>query len=296
MTRNETTLVGIQFMKSILPSLAMLWLSLFFHAASMGSDFITLQRQDSKQVPMRAYKPVQSECKGIAIISHGAGGSESGYRYLGQAMSHFGYLAVVVGHQESGLQSVQEMVRGKTIAQGLAKLITDTKAYQARFMDIRAAKDWAQTQCLGKEAVLIGHSMGAATVMMAAGAQNLLTVPEMPEFAAYIALSPQGSGAIFPENAWHAIQHPVLMLTGTQDLELGGLSWETRTEAFQNMKAGCKWLGVIEGATHMNFAGLGASQKTETITVQVIQDFLKGVQANDCKPTIQATDLILSVK
>jgi hypothetical protein len=46
----------------------------------------------------------------------------------------------------------------------------------------------------------------------------------------------------------------------------------------------------------MNFAGLGASQKTETITVQVIQDFLKGVQANDCKPTIQATDLNLSVK
>ena len=25
-------------------------------------------------------------------------------------------------------------------------------------------------------------------------------------------------------------------------------------------------------------------------------DFLKGVQANDCKPTIQATDLTLSVK
>ena len=57
----------------------------------------------------------------------------------------------------------------------------------------------------------------------------------------------------------------VLMLTGTQEKEVGGLSWETRTEPFNNMKTGCKWLGVIGGATHMNFAGRGISKKNRGI-------------------------------
>jgi predicted dienelactone hydrolase len=163
-------------------------------------------------------------------------------------------------------------------------------------MDIAVAKDWAQGQCNSKVAVLIGHSMGAATVMMAAGARNNLNIAEVPKFTAYIAISPQGSGLIFPENAWSDINQPILMLTGTQDKELGGLSWETRTEPFSNMKSGCKWLGVIDGATHMNFAGRGISKKTETLTSQVIRDFLTGVQASDCKLLNQISGMTISVK
>ena len=143
---------------------------------------------------------------------------------------------------------------------------------------------------------VIGHSMGAATVMMAAGARNKLNMSEVPKFKAYIAISPQGAGLIFPEMAWSDINPPVLMLTGTQDKELGGLSWETRTEPFNNMKSGCKWLGVIGGATHMNFAGRGISKKTETLTSQVIRDFLTGVQAGDCKLLNQISGMTISVK
>jgi predicted dienelactone hydrolase len=283
-------------MKTFLPSLAILFLIQLTSTAAIGRDLINLQRQDSKTVSAMVYKPIASECKGVAIISHGAGGSEKGYTYLGTAMSSFGYLAVVVGHQESGFQAVQELIGGKTLSDGLAKLITDPKAYQARFMDIAVAKDWAQGQCNSKVAVLIGHSMGAATVMMQAGALNKLNIAEVPKFTAYIAISPQGSGLIFPENAWNDINQPVLMLTGTQDKELGGLSWQTRTEPFNNMKSGCKWLGVIDGATHMNFAGRGISKKTETLTSQVIREFLTGVQASDCKLLNQISGMTISVK
>jgi predicted dienelactone hydrolase len=283
-------------MKTFLPSLAILFLIQLTSTAAIGRDLISLQRKDSKTVSAMVYKPIASECKGVAIISHGAGGSEKGYTYLGTAMSSFGYLAVVVGHQESGFQAVQELIGGKTLSDGLAKLITDPKAYQARFMDIAVAKDWAQGQCNSKVAVLIGHSMGAATVMMQAGALNKLNIAEVPKFTAYIAISPQGSGLIFPENAWNDINQPVLMLTGTQDKELGGLSWQTRTEPFNNMKSGCKWLGVIDGATHMNFAGRGISKKTETLTSQVIREFLTGVQASDCKLLNQISGMTISVK
>jgi len=283
-------------MKTFLPSLAILFLIQLTSTAAIGQDLISLQRKDSKTVSAMVYKPIASECKGVAIISHGAGGSEKGYTYLGSAMSDFGYLAVTVGHQESGFQAVQELIGGKTLSDGLAKLITDPKAYQARFMDIAVAKDWAQGQCNSKVAVLIGHSMGAATVMMQAGALNKLNIAEVPKFTAYIAISPQGSGLIFPENAWNDINQPVLMLTGTQDKELGGLSWQTRTEPFNNMKSGCKWLGVIDGATHMNFAGRGISKKTETLTSQVIREFLTGVQASDCKLLNQISGMTISVK
>ena len=283
-------------MKKYFSSLAILWFIQLTSTAAIGRDLINLQRQDSNTVSAMVFMPTASECKGVAIISHGAGGSEKGYTYLGTAMSDFGYLAVVVGHQESGLQAVQEQISGKTLSDGLAKLLTDPNAYQARFMDIAVAKKWAQSQCNSIEAVLIGHSMGAATVMMEAGARNKLNMAEVPKFMAYIAISPQGSGLIFPEMAWSDINPPVLMLTGTQDKELGGLSWETRTEPFNNMKSGCKWLGVIGGATHMNFAGRGISKKTETLTSQVIRDFLTGVQAGECKLLNQISEMTLSVK
>ena len=283
-------------MKSFFHSFAILSLIQLACSSAIGRELIDLKREDSKSVRAIVYKPNTIECQGIAIISHGAGGSEKGYNYLGSAVSSFGYWAVVVGHQESGFQAVQEQTSGTTLSDGLAKLITDPLAYQARFMDIAVAKEWAQSQCNSKVAVLIGHSMGAATVMMAAGARNKLNITEVSKFAAYIAISPQGSGLIFPENAWSDINQPVLMLTGTKDKELGGLPWDTRTEPYQNMKSGCKWLGVIDGATHMNFAGRGISKKTETLTSQVIRDFLTGVQAGDCKLLNQISGLTLSVK
>jgi len=283
-------------MKSVSASFAiLLWVQLTCSSA-IGNELIHLKREDSKPVAAMVYKPNVSECRGVAIISHGAGGSEKGYNYLGTAMSDFGYLAVVVGHQESGFQAVQAQISGKTLSDGLAKLITTPKAYQGRFMDIAVAKEWAQGQCTSKATVLIGHSMGAATVMLEAGARNNLNIAEAPKFTAYIAISPQGSGLIFPENAWSDINQPVLTLTGTQDHELGGLSWETRTEPFNNMKSGCKWLGVIDGATHMNFAGRGMSQKTQALTVKIIREFLTGVQASDCKLLQQTSGMTISVK
>ena len=283
-------------MKNFLPALAILLVIQITSTAAIGRDLIHLKRQDLKLVSAMVYKPPANECQGVAIISHGAGGSEKGYAYLGAAMSDFGYLAVVVGHQESGLKAVQEQVIGNTLRDGLAKLISEPKAYHARFMDIAIAKEWAQGQCNSNVTVLIGHSMGAATVMMAAGARNKLNRDEVSNFTAYIAISPQGSGLIFPENAWSDINQPILMLTGTQDMELGGLSWETRTEPFNNMKSGCKWLGVIDGATHMNFAGQGFSKKTESLTTQVIREFLMGVQNGHCKPLSEIPSLKLSVK
>ncbi|MFY7866708.1 alpha/beta hydrolase family protein [Roseateles sp.] len=271
-------------------------LALLMTGAAVAQETISLSRQDQQAVTVTAYAPKRAGCQGIAIVSPGAGGSEKGYPYLGEAMASLGYLALVIGHRESGRDALREHMRGHGLRAGLSELITDPKAYRGRFMDIAAAKAWASSRCNAPESILIGHSMGAATTMMEAGARNKLGVKGADRFSAYIALSPQGAGTIFPRNAWSDIKRPVLSITGTRDNELGGASWQTRTEPFQDMPAACKWLAVIEGATHMNFAGNGISRRTETLSTQVIADFLEGMRRGDCKPMLQSQGLEIQSK
>ena len=279
-------------------SLSMTTVALLFGATGLtfAQEARSLVRQDQKTVPVIAYTPKNTVCRGVALISPGAGGSEKGYRYLGVAMSSLGYLSVVMGHQESGREALREHMHGNGIRDGLASLITDSEAYRGRLMDISATKQWAQTRCNGSEAILIGHSMGAATTMMEAGAHNKVDIRGSNAFSAYIALSPQGSGTIFPENAWAEIKQPVLFMTGTRDGELGGASWETRTEPFKNMPAGCKWLGVIDGATHKNFAGNGLSRKVEALTTQTISAFLDGLHRGDCQLPNKVSGIDIRIK
>ena len=258
-------------------------LSFLLVGSAFGQESVSLTRQDQKVVPINVYLPKENTCRGIAIISPGAGGSEKGYAYLGEAMSSRGYLATVVGHRESGLQALRQHLRGNNLQKGLSELITDPDAYRGRFMDITAVKQWAQARCNANESILIGHSMGAATAMIEAGAKNRLGVKGGNSFDAYIALSPQGVGSIFPQNAWSEISKPVLILTGTRDNQLGSGSWKTRAEPFQNMPSGCKWLGIINRASHMNFAGYGLSHRPEALTIQTIHAFLLGLRQHDCK-------------
>ena len=261
-----------------------------------AQEALQLQRQDQKLVPATVYGPPPTACRGIAVISPGAGGTEKGYRYLGEAMHALGYLAVVVGHPESGQLAVREQVRSKGLRDGLADLITEPEAYRGRFMDIAAAKRWARDRCQSEESVLIGHSMGAATAMMEAGARNKVAVQGADSFTAYIALSPQGAGSIFPEGAWSDIRKPVLLLTGTRDTELGGGSWETRTEPFKNMPPGCKWMGIIDGSSHLNFSGNGPSRNTESLVSLTIGNFLKALKRGDCAAQADTEGMKLTTK
>lgn len=243
----------------------------------------TLLRSDQRPLAVSVYAPDGGNCQGFALISPGAGGSERGYAYLARGMASRGYLTLVMGHPDSGRSALREHVRGTGLRDGLADLITEPEAYRSRFMDMAAARQWARARCAGTDSILIGHSMGAATVMMEAGARNKLGLQGSDAFNAYVALSPQGAGLIFPEGAWSGLRKPLLMLTGTRDTELGGASWETRTEAFRNMPAGCKWLGVIEGASHMNFAGTRLSSRMEDLTLQTLGAFLEGRRHGDCR-------------
>lgn len=270
-------------------------LLMLYAVAAGGAESPTLVRADGAQVPVRVYGSAGDACRGIALISPGAGGTEKGLGYIAEALAKDGWLGVVIGHRESGPAALRADLQGMGLSDALLKMTTDRAAYQARMMDIAAVLDWARPRCGGKFAALIGHSMGAATVMLEAGATNKLKVAGSDRFDAYVALSPQGPGSIFPDDAWRNIVKPVLMLTGTRDDALEG-GWSSRTIPYDVMPAGCKWLGVIDGATHMNLGGKGYSHKTEALALGAIRTFLDGRAAGRCATLADAPGIAFKHK
>lgn len=247
--------------------------------------------------PLRVYRPSSNGCAPLALISPGAGGSENGYRYLAEGMQADGWRAIVMGHRESGAAALRSDIREKRgIKSGLRELVDDPKAYDARLMDIAAALKWAGQSCKAPYVALLGHSMGARTVMIEAGAKNKIAVKGEDRFDAYVAMSPDGPDPVFPENAWSSIKKPVLILTGTRDKSMQTGDYKSRTIPYGSLPAGCKWLGVIDGATHMNFAGIGFAKATEKLTLLETTAFLDKLRAGKCGRPVQEDGITLESK
>lgn len=254
------------------------------------------QRTDGVNTPLRVYAPSNNGCAPLALISPGAGGNENGYQYLGEGLQSNGWRAIVIGHKESGGAALRSDVRDAGgLKSGLEELVNDPEAYKARLLDIAAALKWASSSCQAPFVALLGHSMGARTVMVEAGAKNTLGVKGPDRFNAYVALSPDGPGKMFPENAWAGIQKPVLMLTGTRDKSLDG-DWKMRTIPYDSLPAGCKWLGVIDEASHLNFAGVGFAGSTEKLVLLETKAFLDGLRGGKCGTPVPADGITVKSK
>jgi predicted dienelactone hydrolase len=267
-----------------------------FTLTGCAQELVQAPRADGAQTPLRVYSPNSTGCAPLALISPGAGGSENGYKYLAEGMRGDGWRAIVIGHKESGMAALRsDMRQSRGIRKGLQELVDDPKAYEARFLDIGAALKWANSSCKAPFVALLGHSMGARTVEVESGAKNNFGLESQDRFDAYVALSPDGPGDMFPEKAWTGIRKPILMLTGTKDGSLDG-DWHTRTIPYDGLPGGCQWLGVIDGATHMNFAGGGTAGTTEKLTLLETKKFLDGLRGGKCPVPAQAEGLTLKNK
>jgi predicted dienelactone hydrolase len=284
-----------------------LWIAtLLLSVPLFAQKRVSASREDGHETPLLVYGAAGTVtgCAPLALISHGAGGSEDGYHYLAEFLSQSGFTIVVMGHRESGLAALRADIRADGFREGVRALVADPHAEQARLLDVGAALKWADAQCKAPFLVLLGHSMGAETVMLEAGARNMISVSYPPagqdRFDAYVALSPEGPGVVFPEHAWNGIHKPVLVLTGTRDQSLRG-GPEARLIPWQDLPGDgvrkCQWMALIDGATHMNFAGngMGASH-VEPMVTRTILEFTKGVQAGACKQPATTDGMILQAK
>lgn len=240
------------------------------------AEEISLPRADSHKVPVQLYGDWSSQsCPATVILSPGLGGNDSGFAYLGAALAQNGYRALVMGHEESGRRQLIKTMRSKD----KMVVLLDQSKYDARFMDIDSALHYATQHCKPPLLVLGGHSMGASTTMLEAGAKGNVRNAGLNRFDAYIALSPQGEGYMFSKGSWNNVTKPVLMITGTKDNGADG-NYTTRITAFEGLPAGKKRFAVIEGAAHINFNGNGNPQAQRTTAAIVVEylDMLK--QAN----------------
>ena len=256
--------------------------SLAASAPARAAESAQATRADGQAVPLQVYQPSDAPCLPLALVSHGAGGSEKGYAYLAEGLQALGWRVVVMGHAESGRQALRVNRRQQGFKAGLASTAQDAQALASRLSDISATLDWAQSRCPAPgqppRRILLGHSMGATTVNLEAGARNQVGAKGQDRFDAYVALSPQGVGSVFAANAWSDIRKPFLQITGTDDKALEG-GPETREQPYQDMPGGCQWLAVLEGAGHMSFAGRGVgSSRHEQTTLGLIKDFLAASQ------------------
>jgi pimeloyl-ACP methyl ester carboxylesterase len=212
----------------------------------------SLPRADGGTTPIKSYG-VSPGCIPTMIISHGFGGSEAGNAALAESMARNGWRAIVMGHQESGRPALRQALLSGSPRQSIIEATTTPQKHRMRFLDLDAAFKEATRLCRPSRLVLAGHSMGAMTTMLEAGASAKFGRFGSNRFDAYIAISPQGVGYSYAQGAWSGVSRPVLMITGTSDNGSDG-GPETRLSAFEGLPPGRKRLAIIPGAGHLSLA------------------------------------------
>jgi dienelactone hydrolase len=238
----------------------------------------------------------------IIIFSHGYGGSDHGYEALISYWTSYGYVCIRPSHADAGAlrdtmsdllamrsdQAANNRRRQRqpsnTQAQAQSKprpnaaeMIWEKERepqWRDRVRDVilildsldSLEKDYPELQGKLDHARIGvgGHSYGAFTSMMAAGAKTFGDPPLVlgdARVKAMIAMSPQGVAANrgLTADSWHDVHVPSMYMTGTRDFganETEGPDW--RKTAYEDSPTGDKYFVLIKGATHMTFTGVAS--------------------------------------
>lgn len=264
----------------------------------------------NKDLPISVDYPIYGGPYPVIIFSHGYGGSRAAYEPLASYWTTFGYVVIRPSHADAGkLRELFENARlesaparrdrrdrnntgatppaqpepGRSIEDIWEKerepqwrdreadisLVIDSLAdLESRFPELRGKIDRTK---IG----VGGHSYGAFTTMLVAGAKTFTNPPITaadPRVKAAIAMSPQGVSPLrgLTAESWRDVKIPMLYMTGSQDFGLGkeeDPAW--RKTAFTNSPPGDKYFVEIEGANHLSFTGrLGTFERGATFGQQ----------------------------
>jgi predicted dienelactone hydrolase len=183
-----------------------------------------------RSVPVRLYLPAGAAGVGIervplVVFSHGIGGSRAGYSYLGR---HFASQGVASLHlQHVGSDRSLWLGNPLSLVGRLHDAAQDSEAI-ARVQDLRFALDRLLAHDLGSRIdaariVAAGHSYGANTTLLAAGArverQGQVVDFRDPRVKAAIVISaPPFYGETDPSKILAHVTVPSLHITATEDI------------------------------------------------------------------------------
>jgi predicted dienelactone hydrolase len=257
------------------PALALVAATLAAVAAEPNVVDTTLRDEArGKDLEVRVVHPASGDHLPLILFSHGAGGSRRGVTEIGRVWAAHGYVVVAPTHADSGALGRRPAEPAKARGSGagapapvdlegrvrdLVFLLDHVDLLEQKVPALKGRIDRAATG-------VAGHSMGATTAQLLAGARARGTADLTdPRPLAFVALSPQGENDQLSADAWRGIKRPMMILSGTQDRGAGGRPPDWRKESFENSAPGDKYLVFIAGAMHMSFTGRLAGPDYERI-------------------------------
>jgi dienelactone hydrolase len=260
--------------------------------AAHDLDWFDESRQ--RAVPVRLYWPEGAQRVPLVVFSHGIGGSRQGYSYLGEYFAANGMASLhlqhvgsdrslwvgnpvsLVGRLHDAAQEREALERVKDLRFALDKLLAHG-TFGARVDRRRIAA--------------AGHSYGANTVMLAAGATvqrdgRRLELRDPRLRAAVLLSAPPFYGEDNLKAILRSITLPTLHVTATEDIiRIPGYysPASDRVAIFEAVGSPVKALAVFEGGSHSIFtnrAGTGGAElnpKVKTATKELALAFLRRV-------------------
>lgn len=267
-----------------------------------------LQWQDlarQRNVKAKLYLPPSTVGKHppvpLVLFSHGIGGSREGYSYLGKNWAAQGHASLHVQHE--GSDNRLWVGNPLELPRRLQEAVTESEALH-RVHDLRFALDQVLATPdlaarLDADRILAaGHSYGANTVLLAAGAQVqrssgpvVLRDPRLK--AAVIISAPPFHGEAEPQNIVQSIGIPTLHITATGDdiLIPNHLSTHAdRVRLYEQTGSPTKTLVVYREGSHsmftdrLNTGGQALNPQVKRATLELTLAFFSEVFQGQATP------------
>ena len=244
----------------------------FASAEAEVAGRVTVQEFDwfdgarQRQVPVRLYLPADmalSQALPLVVFSHGIGGSRRGYSYLGRHWASQGYASLHLQHvgSDRGLWTGNLLaLAGRLQAAAQEGEATDRVRDLSFSLDQLLAGPLA-ARIDASRIVAAGHSYGANTTLLAAGALverngQLLDLRDARIKAAIVISAPPFYGERTPQKVLGGIRVPSLHITATEDvIRMPGYYSPAadRVAVFEATGGAAKTLAVFAGGSHSIF-------------------------------------------
>ena len=264
-----------------------------------AQDFDWVDASRSRAVPVRLYWPEAAAASApvpLVVFSHGIGGSRRGYSYLGAYWASQGIAALHVQH----VGSDRSVWSGNPL-QLVGRLQGAAQEDEAlnRVRDVRFALDQLlageHSPQIRRDAIIAaGHSYGANTTLLLAGAQvqrqgQVLDLAEPRLRAAIVISAPPFYGESDPQRILAGVRIPTLHVTATEDvIRIPGYysPASDRLQVFEATGGPSKALAVFQGGSHSIFtdrSGTGGVElnprvkaATRELTLAFVREVLEG--------------------
>ena len=247
-----------------------------------------------RTVPAKLYLPAHAEGPvPLVVFSHGIGGSREGYTYLGKYWAANGYASLHLQHTGSdrnlwagnplalvtrlqdAAQEAEAMNRARDVSFALDRVLAGELAARIDPLRIAAA----------------GHSYGANTTLLAAGAQvvregRAMDFADARIRAAVVISAPPFYGEADPQAILQHVRVPTLHITSTaDDIRIPGYysGADDRAVVYASTGSARKALAVFRDGSHSMFTdrlGTGGAQlnpQVKAATRELALDFLRSV-------------------